>query len=189
LKAELKAQLRGQTEIGVEYNTSDELFRGVAFTGLDRWQASVESVFSEALRVEVQVERGERIARNLVTPTIGIGTDIEASATLRPTSFISFRPSLEYSDLKAGGRSIFSGYVLRNRADLQFTREIFLRFVLEYDDFDRALSIEPLLTYRANPFTLVYLGSSRDYREYDGPTGWKRTATQYFAKFQYLIRR
>ncbi len=188
-RAELQAQLKGQTEVGLEYSTDDELYRGVAFEGLDRFQVGVETAFSQTFRLELQVEHGERIGRNVTNPTLGTGTDIEASATIRPTSFISFQPSLEYSDLKAGGQKLFSGYVLRNRANLQFTRELFLRLVVEYDDFDRALSIEPLLTYRVNPFTLVYVGSSRDYREYDSPTGWKRTATQYFAKFQYLIRR
>jgi len=38
-------------------------------------------------------------------------------------------------------------------------------------------------------FSLIYLGSSRGYREFDGPTGWTRTARLYFAKVQYLIRR
>jgi hypothetical protein len=84
---------------------------------------------------------------------------------------------------------VFSGYILRNRASLQFTRELFLRLVVEYDSFDRALALEPLLTYRANPFTLVYIGSSRGYQEFDGLKGWTRADTQYFAKVQYLIRR
>ena len=42
---------------------------------------------------------------------------------------------------------------------------------------------------RLNPFSLIYLGSSRGYREFDGPSGWTRTETQYFAKLQYLIRK
>jgi hypothetical protein len=60
---------------------------------------------------------------------------------------------------------------------------------MQYDDFDRALSLEPLLTYRANPFTLVYIGSTRGYQDFGQPFGWKRHDTQYFAKMQYLIRR
>ena len=99
------------------------------------------------------------------------------------------RPSYVHSDLSAEGRQIFSGYILRNRTDLQFTRGLLLRLVVEYDNFDRALIVEPLLTYRLNPFSLIYLGSSRDYREFDGPSGWTRTAAQYFAKAQYLVRK
>jgi hypothetical protein len=188
-RAELQAQLKGQTQVELQYSTGDELFQGITFKGVQRYQVDVETAFSAALSLKLQVEHGESIARNVATPTLGTGTDIEASATIRPTSFISFEPSLEYSDLQAEGQTVFSGYVLRTRANLQFTRALYLRLVVEYDEFDRALSIEPLLTYRANPFTLVYLGSSRGYQEYNSPTGWKRTTTQYFAKAQYLIRR
>jgi hypothetical protein len=189
LELSLQAQFKGQTEFNLEYGTRDEQFRGVRFEGLDLYSAGIETTPIEQLSLEFGVEHGERIARNVAIPVVGTGTDLELSATIRPASWVSVSPSLEYSDLKAGGQEVFSGYILRNRANLQFTRELFLRFVVEYDGFDRALLFEPLLTYRANPFTLVYLGSSRDYREYAGPTGWKRTATQYFAKLQYLIRR
>ncbi|HEX7024320.1 MAG TPA: hypothetical protein VF187_05845, partial [Gemmatimonadales bacterium] len=159
------------------------------FEGLDRFAVGIESAFSEMLQVEVGVGRGEQIARNVETPSVGTGTDVELSAVIRPAGWIALRPSYVYSDLSAGGQEVFSGYILRNRADLQFTRAFFLRLVVEYDGFDRTLSIEPLLTYRLNPFSLVYIGSTRGYREFDGPAGWTRTRTQYFAKVQYLLRR
>lgn len=185
----LEATLKGQTDVAFEYNTRDERFRGVLFEGLDVWAASIESAFSEYLSLDVGVEHGESIARNVGTPVLGSGTDVDISATIRPASWVSLRPSFVYSDLSAGGEQVFNGYILRNRADLQFTRELFLRLVVEYDSFDRALVVEPLLTYRVNPFTLVYVGSSRGYQDFEGPRGWTRTETQYFAKVQYLIRR
>jgi hypothetical protein len=189
LELELNAQLKGQTEFTFEYNARDERFRGVMFEGLDQFAVGVETAFSEHVGFEVSFEHGEHIARNVATPVIGRGSDIEASATIRPASWIALRPSYVHSDLSAGGQQIFSGYILRNRADLQFTRGLFLRLVVEYDNFDRALIVEPLLSYRLNPFSFLYLGSSRGYQEFAGPTGWTRTATQYFAKVQYLIRK
>jgi hypothetical protein len=108
---------------------------------------------------------------------------------LRPASWISIQPTLNYSRLSVGGTEVFSGYILRARTELQFTRELFIRFVMQYDDFDQALSLEPLLTYRANPFTLVYIGSTRGYQDFGQPFGWQRHDTQYFAKVQYLIRK
>jgi uncharacterized protein DUF5916/cellulose/xylan binding protein with CBM9 domain len=189
LQLSVDAQLKGQLELDLELRTSDERFRGEQFQGLDRVAMSVESAFSEVFHGGFSVDHGERLARNTATPVVGRGTDVEAFATIRPASWIALRPSYEHSDLSAGGERIFSGYILRNRADLQFTRGLFLRLVVEYDNFDRALIVEPLLTYRLNPFSLIYLGSSRGYREFDGPSGWTRTETQYFAKVQYLIRK
>jgi len=183
------AQLKGQIELDLEFRTNDERFRGEQFEGLDRVALSVETAFSQVLQGGFSVDHGEQLARNTALPVVGRGTEVEAFATIRPASWIALHPSYAHSDLSAGGERIFSGYILRNRTDLQFTRELFLRLVVEYDNFDRALSIEPLLTYRVNPFTLIYVGSARGYQEFAGPRGWTRTETQYFAKVQYLIRK
>ena len=185
----LNANLRGQTYVGFEYSHGDERFREVDFEGLDEVELYAETNFSQPVRFGAGVEFGDAIARNLPTPAVGRGTDFEMWMALRPVSWISIQPTFNYSRLSVGGNAVFSGYILRARTELQFTRELFLRFIVQYDDFDRALSLEPLLTYRANPFTLVYVGSTRGYQDFRQPFGWKRHDTQYFAKMQYLIRR
>ena len=189
LELSLEAQLRGPIGVSLEFDTGDERFRGVLFEGLDTWSASVETALGRSVELEFGLDYGDAIARNVATPVIGTATGVEFSATIRPASWVALESSYEHSRLRSAGQNVFSGYVLRNRADLQFTRELFLRLVVQYDNFDRELSIEPLLTYRLNPFSLVYVGSARGYREYDGPAGWTRTETQYFAKVQYLIRK
>ena len=185
----LETQFKGQSELSLGYSARDELFRGVRFEGLDFYSASLDATPTKHVSFDLSVGHGDRIARNVATPVVGTGTDWEISATLRPASWVSLSPSVEHSDLRAGGQEVFSGYIVRNRTNLQFTRGLFLRLVVEYDNFDRALIVEPLLTYRLNPFSLIYLGSSRGYRDFEGAVGWTRTETQYFAKVQYLIRK
>jgi len=185
----LSANLRGQSYVGLEYSREDERFRGQDFTGLDEVEIYAETNFSQPLRFGAGIEFGDDIARNLTTPTAGRGTGFEMWMAIRPVSWISIQPTFTYSRLSVGGNEVFSGYILRARTELQFTRELFVRLIMQYDDFDRALSLEPLLTYRANPFTLVYIGSTRGYQDFGQPFGWKRHDTQYFAKMQYLIRR
>jgi hypothetical protein len=69
------------------------------------------------------------------------------------------------------------------------TRELSLRFVVQYDDFDQALSLEPLLTYRLNPFSMFYIGSSLAYQDYDlANRSLTATSRQIFTKLQYLLR-
>ncbi len=60
--------------------------------------------------------------------------------------------------------------------------------MVQYDEFSGALSIEPLLTYRLNPFSMFYIGSNQAFRDYGAPDGMTHTSRQYFAKFQYLFR-
>lgn len=185
----LSANLRGQSYLGIDVSRGDERFRDIDFTGIDQVEIYAETNFSQPLRLGAGVEFGDAIARNLETPALGRGTDVEVWLALRPLSWIYVQPTLNHSRLSVGGSEVFNGYIFRTRTELQFTREFVLRFVAQYDDFDQALSLEPLLTYRANPFTLVYLGSTRGYQDFGQPFGWKRHDTQYFAKVQYLIRR
>jgi hypothetical protein len=189
IEAALEAQFRGPVGLYLEYNRHNEVFRSASFNGIDTFVASLETAVGRTLELEIGLQHGQSIARNVTTPVLGTGTDVEVGATVRPASWVALETSFEHSRLRTDELDVFSGYILRNRADLQFTRELFLRLVVEYDNFDREVSIEPLLTYRLNPFSLFYVGSARGYREYDGPTGWRRTDTQYFAKLQYLIRR
>jgi hypothetical protein len=93
---------------------------------------------------------------------VGKGTDAEVWATLQPLTRLVFQPSLVYSELNRpdGGGEVFSGFILRTRTSLQVTRELSVRFVVQDDDFDKAMSLESLLTYRLNPFSMFYIGSS-----------------------------
>jgi hypothetical protein len=66
--------------------------------------------------------------------------------------------------------------------------------VVQYDDFDETLSLEPLVTYRINPFTLFYVGSTNAYERFDAVPAERpddqmvQTSRQFFAKFQYLFQ-
>jgi hypothetical protein len=100
------------------------------------------------------------------------------------------RPSVVYSELKRlDGEAVFSGFIFRTRTNVQVTRELSLRVVVQYDDFDKALNLEPLATYRINPFSLFYVGSSLAYQDDERPSrDLGATSRQLFAKLQYLIR-
>ena len=55
--------------------------------------------------------------------------------------------------------------------------------------FDRALSMEPLLTYRLNAFSMSFIGSTHAYQDPRAPTsGLTRSSRRFFARFQYLFR-
>ena len=120
---------------------------------------------------------------------LGRGTNYSVSATLRFWQRLVVVPQLDYSKLAyPDGSKIYSGFVTRTRINYQFSREWFLRLVVQYDDFDRSLSIEPLLSYKLNPFTIFYLGSSHGLQEPGGDGDWTNTGHQYFLKLQYLLR-
>lgn len=183
----------GQTFLELGPTWESERFGGVDFDGMTRWFVYLESNFSERARGGFLVERGDAIARNEDPPRLGKESYFRTWATLKPIDRLTIEPSLEYSALRDPdtGEDFFRGWILRTRTSLNFSRRLFLRLVLQYDDFGRRFDAEPLVTYRVNPFTLFFVGSNQTWNRFDGPMdpgGLVPTSRQYFAKFQYLFR-
>ncbi|MDH3213432.1 MAG: carbohydrate binding family 9 domain-containing protein, partial [Myxococcales bacterium] len=189
IEPHFSADLTAQTFVNAWYDFGGERFADVDFDDIQRWGAFVQSRFSEPVTLGGFVSHGESVFRDRANPQLGTGTDVEVFATLRPLTQFNISPSLTYSELHAAdGTEFFSGFILRTRANLQFTRQLFVRLVVQYNDFNRRLDVEPLLTYRANPFTMFFIGSSLAYRDYDQPNTLAQTSRQFFTKFQYLLR-
>ena len=194
----LNAQLTGQTSLEPAFEIENERFGGVDFTGLTNLRLFANSNFSEPVRLGFFVAHGDRIARNLETPELGTGTDAEVFGTINLFGRFLFQPSVQYSDLytQADHAEVFKGFVFRARASLQFSRELFVRLIVQWDDFSGQLSFEPLLTYRLNPFTVFYIGATSGYSDFGrrddlalpAEAGLAQTSRQFFLKFQYLLR-
>ncbi len=186
----VRLHLTKQTFVEVLYSVGSERFADVEFDGFGRWQMFVNSNFSDPVRLGFFLAHGESIFRDRDDPRLGRGTDVEVFAVFKPFSRLVIEPSVNYSELDGpNGDELFSGYIVRARTNLQFTRELFLRLVIQYNDFAGRWDFEPLLTYKVNPFTLFFVGSTVAYRDYDDPDRFAQTSRQFFAKFQYLIRR
>ncbi len=99
------------------------------------------------------------------------------------------------------GVELYDGFTYRSRWNYQFTRELALRLVVEYDDFSKTWDADPLITYQLNPFSVLYAGTSYGYQEYgiydesegdDDPVrigdDWKLRSRQFFVKLKYLFQ-
>ncbi len=178
-----------QTMVGLNTEFRQEVFRGVRLDGIRDHSVFVNSNFSGAVRGSLSFGTGRRVARTLAVPEVGEGWNATASATIQPSQQVVLQPSVSYQALSRGnGEEIFSGFIARTRFSYQYNRELNLRMVLQYNDFSRRLDIEPLLMYQINPFTIFYVGSTHGSTQFDD-RGFRGTDRQYFAKFQYLVRR
>jgi hypothetical protein len=105
---------------------------------------------------------------------------------------------------------LFRQFIARTRFRFQVNREVSLRLVVQYnnarlmlpwllDEDDqpyrsarKSWDVDPLVTYRLSPFSVLYVGSTQDFRYYPGSTLsnplWKLSARQYFMKLQYLFQ-
>ena len=192
----LNMMMQGQTFFNTEILLfSNERFAGVDFQGLNRINVNLNSNFSQRMQVGFFTSYGDQISRNPSNPLLGTGVNHNVWATFRPTSRLSINPRLSYSRLEnqESGEEIFSGYIIRNRLNYQFTKRLFMRVVTQYNDFAKRLEVDPLITYKVNPFTAVYFGSTHDYLDFQQvestpETGFYQTQRQIFFKLQYLFQ-
>lgn len=147
----------------------------------------------DAVRGGCFFELGKYIVRFEEPSYVGYGFNVEAWLTLKPLNRLSIENNYTYAELskEAGGEKLYTGYILRNKTSFQFTRNLFLRLITQYDSFSKRFNIDPLFSYKWNPFTIFYIGSTHELNEYS--SGYQKsrfveTSRQFFAKFQYLFR-
>lgn len=180
-----------QTELSAEALGSNELFRGIQFDGIWSLTVTAQTKPSALIAAGAEAAIGDRIARQ--RPALGRQTNAVVWCDLKPVDRLTLESRLDAarSEDRGTGEVFFSGWIARTRVGLQMSRELSLRLVLQYDDFDRAWEADPLLTYRLNPFSIFYIGSTRDYLDFeqDDPVhGWRLADRSYFLKVQYLFQ-
>jgi hypothetical protein len=148
-----------------------------------------------------------------LAPFLARFRDAAASATFRPLSGLLIEQRYIYSRLSAHPDSgqtgtIFDNHILRSRVNYQFSRELSLRAIVDYNgvlsnpslialDRTKNLTADVLFTYLLNPGTALYVGYTDRYanvafdaagtsRFIDRPT--TATGRQFFVKSSYLFR-
>ena len=192
---EVSGQFKGQTFVFASYMRSRERFKELYFPEIMRVEVGAESDFSHRVQFGFEVIRGHTIARRQNPPVMGDETYLEVWASLKPTDRLRIEPQLEFnkSDERYTGKRLYQGYITRWKTSYQFTRELSLRLIVQYDDFERDWQIDPLVSFRLNPFSMFYIGSTYDYRRFRGTvpsqqSEWLLASRQFFLKLQYLIQ-
>jgi len=187
---EIAFELPCQTELYGSLVLSREQFRGVWFKDIRRVEGEVSTRVLHSFRAGAAVTYGNSIAR-MDNPVMGRELSAGFEAIIKPLQQFTIEPTWEYYRIRdrETGERLEEGYITRTRFNYQFTRELFARLVVQYDDFDDRLNFEPLLTYKLNPFTIFYIGAAfrhgwDDERGIDG----RLIQRQFFVKFQYLLR-
>lgn len=194
----IDAQTRvAQTGFSIGYHRSDEVWSGVDFNNL--WSASF-GLYSrpfDQLGFNLNLSRGVGIAR--FDGAKGNETSLYASMNLKPIDRLTIEPTFRYlrsTDVETD-EELFSQYIVRTRVNFQANRELSLRLVVQYNDGRGAWNIDPLITYRLSSFSVFYIGSTYDYREYENGysrggtnlgTRWELNSRRFFMKLQYLFQ-
>lgn len=168
---------------------NEELFRGVFFDNLPRLFFNINTRPSSTLSFRVNGNVGKYVYRS-GTPQPGVGHNLSASTTLKPTDKLQLTLSYSRSRLVHAETDelFFDGSIARATGVYQFSPEFFVRVISEYNQFGRSFQFYPLVSYKLNPFTIFYAGSTHNLHNFDDPYGIQLTERQFFVKLQYLWR-
>lgn len=189
-------KLVGQNDLNINFlPVNDERFRGQMFRNIYRGTISFSSNTYDTFSFGGSFEYGRNINRSQV-PTLGVGYNISADATVKPTPRFRMTLNYNYSKLSedGGDQTYYSGDIYRLNTRYNFTKRLFARLITEYNSFSEEVQIYPLLYYKANAFTKFYIGMTSYHTDfYDNSAnrsywGFRQTQREFFVKFQYLIR-
>lgn len=140
---------------------------------------------------------GDQI-RYVTGPYLGKGRNGQLTLTLKPYSRLQSEINLTTSSFRnvTTDTSEFAIKIYRLLTTYQFTERLLLRNIVDYNNYDRTLGGNLLLTYRVNSGTALYVGYDDRYRSaykisstlYPGDEDYTRTSRAIFAKLQILFR-
>ena len=196
-----------------------EVLRPKDFAGLPRAQAYDYGNFSanyrnsvlSSLTIDLSYRQGD--ALNLVPragflPYVADTNRTDISVLFRPIERLRIDNSYVRTELDGG--KVFSNDIFRSSWNYQFTREMSLRFIAQYENTeagqftrlqdDKNMNFDILLRYVLNPWSALYLGyntnqSNFDIIETEGvrevvtTDDLKRDGSQFFVKFSYMFQR
>jgi len=145
-------------------------------------------------------------------PTVADSNRISFDMLWRPIDRLRIANTYLYTELeiRSGGSKIFSNEIIRSNWNYQFSRELSLRFIVQYEETDAGpathltddenLNFDLLLRYVINPWSAFYVGyntnqSNFDIVEMEGErelivaNDLRRDGEQFFVKFSYLFQR
>ncbi|MBV8846683.1 MAG: carbohydrate binding family 9 domain-containing protein [Bryobacterales bacterium] len=210
------------TYIGVNRGEIFERFNNLNFRRHNAYLGLHSEYFKRAT-IDINYNQGSRINYDVpssIPAFLGNGQDFQATLTFRPTNRIKIDEIYFYTHLKtrpdsfAGAApdlsTVFVNHLIRSRLNYQFTRELSLRVILDYNavlqnpalislDRQKQITGDILLTYLLHPGTAFYIGYTDTLENLalipGDPattvrTGFPSVTTsrQFFAKISYLFR-
>ena len=213
----------GQTFFDLEYKSEHVRLRPEeAQVAADREfnRHTIGGAFRTSFIPEIEFE-GRHFRGNEVNHSPAVGQEAsmqswsstDLALTVRPLTRLSIANRYFFTRLadRQTGATIFNDHIIRSRWNWQFTRELAIRFILQYDSVlvnpeftslekRKNINTDVLFSYQLNAWTALYVGYNGNAQNIDlVPTstgsrivrtehGFINDGRQFFAKFSYLVR-
>ncbi|MGC6479920.1 MAG: hypothetical protein ACON42_06045 [Flavobacteriaceae bacterium] len=189
LNGGIRLNFKGNVRLSMGFNHNlNEEFEGYNFKHLSSLRVFSEYNPSENLEIGFFSGIGEGLLYDEV-PEVGNSIFFRSWANIQWTPQLSSRFSIRYSELKEKelDRSYYAGYISRAQLNFQFSNNLSLRLIGEYNQFNESIFIQPLLQWNPTPFTIFYIGGANDYESDSYHPQQVVQSSQWYFKFQYAF--
>ncbi len=197
----------GQLSTFTQYSRRSRNYRGVDYDDIWSVYHSVFTRLSDAFAVHGDINFGRWVATG--PRAMGKMLNFSFSVDIKPSDRVLIEQWLDFSksNLVENDAELWKGHIYRNRLSVQGNRNLSIRLVTEYNNFSKTWSVDPLITYRVNAFSKLYVGATHDFvsigepsldrngRQFIGIDGRpvtlydnKLASRQFFMKLQYLFQ-
>jgi hypothetical protein len=190
ISPELKIRFKAQTFTEIRILFNNENFKRREYRNLTRMQMVFNTDFSDVFQFGFFGRYGYFVGNrwdDVPVRAKGLET-FDMWFSIKPLEQLIITPGFSFAEARNAktDEELYRGYIARVKFNYQFTPEIALRLVAQYDDFSGDFSFEPLFSYRLNAFSSFYFGANTGLYDYGG-YGWRAYGAQIFVKFRYLF--
>jgi hypothetical protein len=194
----LRFKLPRNTEVRFDGLLGNEVYAGERFDQ-SGYGFMLESQLAKQVYVEGRVRRTGNTYYDPADPYQGYGTQATGGIRFQPMDQLDFSLSLSYVDFyrKSDRAKIYDYLILRSRNTFQLNKYLFVRGIVEYNDFYKRMTLDGLVSFTYIPGTVVHLGygSALEKQEWDeglpgfAPSGrFHEMKRGFFFKVSYLWR-
>lgn len=193
-----------QSTFYIQVARDAENYNGSYYGDITNFYIDWNSQPSAAIGYYFNITAGDGVARSFGVKSNEVY--INAGINLKPDDRLFFEPEISFikGSEKETEQELFQQYILRNRLRYQLNKNFSLRLVTQYvkttilnQNSSSSINIDPLLTYRINPYTVFYIGAVSEYikpynsyTELGDPISYDTQLYQrkFFVKLQYLFQ-
>jgi len=194
----LRFRLPRNTMVRFDGLLANEVYAGQRFDQ-SGYGLQLESQLAKSVYVQSRVRRTGSTFYDPTDPYQGYGTSIMGAVIYQPITQLDFQLSLSYVDFfrKLDRVKIYKYLILRSRNTFQLNKYLFVRGIVEYNDFRQRMTLDGLVSFTYIPGTVVHLGygSALEKTQWDESLGGFAPSSRFyelkrgfFLKVSYLYR-
>jgi hypothetical protein len=183
------------TRFSLSSDYSTEVFLDEKFN-TSGWRVTGVSQFTKQFNLRLTYRYGNRIYYS-ADPYQGKGASASGQLIYQPSEKINLRVNLTYSDFfrNSDSQKIYDYTILRTRLSYQMNKYLTFRGVVEYNDYNKTLLTDFLVSFLYIPGTVIHLGYGSLYEKIQWVDGEYRESDRFsemerglFFKVSYLWR-